>query len=120
MLGDVPFLALPQFHVDHVAQYGLFAILGLVAGAVGVIFTRVLYQIEDICDALWRGPEWLRPAVGGVLLGLLLIALPEMYGVGYPVLGHAILGVYGVAFLLLLAVGGWILARRVFTRRLAR
>ncbi|MGW7680791.1 chloride channel protein [Kribbella sp. NPDC054772] len=105
VLGDVPFLALPQFHLDHVAQYGLFAVLGLVAGVVGVIFTRVLYQIEDICDALWRGPEWLRPAVGGVLLGLLLIALPEMYGVGYPVLGHAIVGVYGVAFLLLLAVG---------------
>ena len=40
-----------------------------------------------------------------MLLGLLLVALPEMYGVGYPVLGHAILGVYGVAFLLLLAVG---------------
>ncbi len=105
VLGDVPFLVLPQFSVDHVGQYGLFAALGLIAGVVGVVFTRVLYLIEDACDAVWRGPEWLRPAVGGVLLGLLLIALPEMYGVGYPVLGHAILGVYGVAFLLLLAVG---------------
>ncbi|WP_329001028.1 chloride channel protein [Kribbella sp. NBC_00709] len=105
VLGDVPFLALPQFSVDHVGQYGLFAALGLIAGVVGVAFTRVLYLIEDACDAVWRGPEWLRSAVGGVLLGLLLIALPEMYGVGYPVLGHAILGEYGVAFLLLLAVG---------------
>lgn len=103
-LGDVPFLSLPRFSVDHVGQYALFALLGLIAGAVGVLFTRVLYLIEDACDAVWRGPEWLRPAVGGVLLGLLLIALPQMYGVGYPVLGHAIFGVYGIAFLLLLAV----------------
>ncbi len=103
-LGDAPFLALPPFTVDHVGQYGLFAVLGLLAGATGVVFTRVLYLIEDVCDGLWRGPEWLRPAVGGILLGLLLLALPQMYGVGYPVLGHAVFGLYGVGFLLLLAV----------------
>lgn len=102
-LGDDPFLSLPAFSVDHVGQYGLFAVLGLVAGAAGVLFTRVLYRIEDTCDAMWRGPEWLRPAVGGVLLALLLIALPELYGVGYPVLGHAVFGLYGIGFLLLLA-----------------
>jgi CIC family chloride channel protein len=94
---------LPPFTVDHVGQYALFAVLGLLAGAAGVIFTRVLYLIEDVCDGLWRGPEWLRPAVGGVLLGLLLLALPQLYGVGYPVLGHAVFGLYGVGFLLLLA-----------------
>ena len=54
----------------------------------GVGFTRVLYAIEDACDWVWRGPEWLRPAVGGLLLGGLLLVLPEMYGVGYPVLGR--------------------------------
>ena len=38
-------------------------------------------------DRIWNGrPDWLRPAAGGVLLGLLLLAVPEMYGVGYPVL----------------------------------
>ncbi|WP_406054454.1 chloride channel protein [Kribbella sp. NBC_00889] len=104
VLGDVPFLRLPPFTVDHVGQYGLYAVLGLIAGAVGVLFTRVLYLIEDACDWAWRGPEWLRPAVGGILLGLLLIAVPQMYGVGYPVLGNAIFGAYGVAFLLLLTV----------------
>jgi CIC family chloride channel protein len=102
-LGDAPFLTLPPFTVDHVGQYGLFAILGLLAGVVGVLFTRILYLIEDACDAVWRGPEWLRPAVGGVLLALLLIAVPQMYGVGYPVLGNAVFGLYGVGFLLLLA-----------------
>ncbi len=102
-LGDAPFLSLPPFTVEHVGQYGLFAVLGLLAGVVGVVFTRVLYLIEDACDAVWRGPEWLRPAVGGILLGLLLIAIPQMYGVGYPVLGNAVLGAYGIGFLLVLA-----------------
>jgi CIC family chloride channel protein len=105
VLGNTPFLQLPTFTVDHPLQYVLFAVLGLAAGVVGVGFTRILYAIEDLCDAVWRGPEWLRPAVGGLLLGGLLIALPQMYGVGYPVLSNAVFGKYAVMFLLVLLVG---------------
>ena len=105
ILGDSPFLRLPAFHVQHVIQYPLFAVLGVVAGLIGVGFSRVLYAIEDACDWAWRGPEWLRPAVGGLLLGGLLLVLPEMYGVGYPVLGKAVAGGYAIAFLLALLVG---------------
>jgi len=106
--GNQPFLHLPTFGVHHLSEYLLFALLGLVAGLVGVIFTRVLYWIEDACYWAWlrtHGPEWLRPAVGGVLLGGVLLLLPQMYGVGYPVLGNSIDGKYAVGFLIVLLVG---------------
>jgi CIC family chloride channel protein len=103
--GDAAFMTLPAFHVAHPVAYLLFALLGVVAGAVGASFTRVLYAIEDFCDWLWRGPEWLRPAAGGLLLGALLLVLPQMYGVGYPVLEGAIGGKYTVAFLMVLLLG---------------
>lgn len=103
--GNAAFLSLPDFHVDHLAQYGLFAALGVGAAVVGVGFSRFLYLIEDACDRVWRGPEWLRPAAGGLALGLLLLALPQMYGVGYPVLQKATEGGYPVGFLLLLLTG---------------
>jgi chloride channel protein, CIC family len=105
MLGNHPFLHLPTFQVEHVMQYPLFAVLALIAGVVGVIFSRILYGVEDACDWAWRGPEWARPAVGGILLGLLLLLMPEMYGVGYPVLGNAVAGQYTVLFLLALLIG---------------
>jgi CIC family chloride channel protein len=103
--GNAPFLHLPAFTVSNINQYLLFAALGLLAGVVGVGFTRVLYWIEDACDWAWHGPEWARPAVGGFLLGGLLLALPEMYGVGYPVLGNSIAGKYAIGFLIVLLIG---------------
>ena len=103
--GNTVFIHLPNFTVHHGVEYLLFAVLGIVAGVVGVIFTRVLYKIEDWCDLIWKWPEWLRPAVGGLLLGGLLFILPELYGVGYPVMGYAFSGSYSMAFLLVLLLG---------------
>lgn len=103
--GDQPFLVLPAFSVSEAWQYPAFGLLGLLAGGVGVLWSRILYGIEDLCDRLWRGPEWLRPAAGGLLIGGILLVLPQMYGVGYPVLGHAVSGGYAIGFLLLLLAG---------------
>ena len=52
-------------------------------GLVGIAFTKVLYGAEDLADRIWRGPEWLRPAVGGVLLGLVEAWGAYFYGDGY-------------------------------------
>ncbi len=105
MLGDHPFLTLPAFAVRSPAEYLLYIALGVAVGVVGVAFSKVLYLVEDACDWVWRGPEWARPAVGGVLLGGLLIGLPQMYGVGYPVLENAVEGKYVIGMLLVLMVG---------------
>ncbi|GAA4240298.1 chloride channel protein [Actinomadura meridiana] len=103
-LGSASFMSPPDFHVSHPIEYLSFALLGLLGAVAGVGFTRVLYTVEDVCDRLWRGPEWLRPAVGGLLLGGLLLAVPQMYGVGYPVLQDAVNGGFAIGFLLLLLV----------------
>jgi len=105
MVGNDHILQLPAYSLGSAAQFPFYAVLGLAAGIVGWGFARVLYRIEDWCDAAWRGPQWLRPAVGGLLLGGVLLALPQMYGVGYPVLEKGISGGYVVGFLLVLLIG---------------
>jgi CIC family chloride channel protein len=102
--GSASFLTLPGFSLVSPTELVLYAVLGALAGAVGVAFIRVLYGSEDLADRLWRGPAWARPAAGGVLLGLLLLAVPQMYGVGYPVLSRAVEGHYVVGFVLMLLV----------------
>ena len=106
--GTAPiFNGLPhELVVPHVTDYLLVAILGLAAGLAGVAFTKVLYKVEDVCDWAWHGrPEWARPVVGGVLLGLVLLAIPQLYGVGYPVIVKTVTGHYVLWFLVVLFVG---------------
>jgi CIC family chloride channel protein len=89
--GSQPFLSLPGFTFSSPLELLLYAGLGVLATGVGLGFVRILYAGEDLTDRLWNGrPDWLRPAIGGILLGLLLLAVPEMYGVGYPVLELAV------------------------------
>ncbi len=103
--GSHPFLSLPAFTFSSPLELLLYAGLGVLATGVGLGFVRVLYTGEDISDRLWSGrPDWLRPAAGGVLLGLLLLAVPAMYGVGYPVLQLAVAGHYAILALLGLLV----------------
>jgi len=98
--GNHPFLSLPGFDFSSPLELVLYAGLGVLATGVGVAFVRVLYSGEDLADRLWRGPAWLRPAAGGILLGLLLLAVPQLYGVGYPVLQRAVGGHYVILVLL--------------------
>ena len=51
-----------------------------------------------------RLPVWLRPVLGGVLVGLMLLVVPETYGESSAVLNRALDGRYTAAALLGLAV----------------
>jgi len=106
--GSAPFLSgLPSgIAVQHLSSYLLIAALAVIAALIGLAFAKILYATEDLCDKVWGNrPEWARPAAGGIALGLLLLALPQMYGVGYPVLYKAVGGSYALWFLIILAAG---------------
>ena len=107
-LGSRPFLsAFPAgIALHHPTTYLLVAVLAVVAALIGLLFKTVVYKMEDLWDIAWKNrPEWARPAIGGIALGVILLALPQMYGVGYPVMDKAIGGGYILWFLIVLAAG---------------
>ena len=112
LFGSAPFFsAIPHdLTITNDGSYLLVAVLAVGAGLIGLAFKTVLYGMEDRVDGLWRGrPEWARPAAGGIALGVLLLALPQMYGVGYPVMDSVIAG-HVVIGLILLFLAGKVLA----------
>jgi CIC family chloride channel protein len=107
-LGDKPFLhGFPAgVAMPHPSDYLLVAGLAVIAGLIGLLFKNVVYKTEDLWDRIWQDrPEWARPGIGGIALGLVLLALPQLYGVGYPVMYKALAGHYLLWFLLVLATG---------------
>jgi len=76
--------------------------LGIVAGAAAVIFMRGIASAQGVARQL-PGPTWIRPAVGGAMVGLLAIAFPQILGVGYGVNDAALAGKF--ALWMLVGVG---------------
>ncbi len=100
--GDIPAFSIPtEYGIASLWEYIFFPVLGVLAALFGVLYTRTIYFAEDLFNK-WKGvPEWFKPAVGGVLLGLFAFAypaltgvtwdvIPQVYNVGYEVIESAL------------------------------
>jgi CIC family chloride channel protein len=81
-LGDFPAFIIPPYHLVSMWEFLFYAGLGVAAGLVALLFIITLYKFEDQFEAL-KLPEYLKPALGGLLIGLLFIKWPYVFGVGY-------------------------------------
>ncbi len=94
--GDVTEFSLPgvpalQFYQELPA----YLLLGLVCGMVAYALMRSVFLAEDLGNAVQARtglPRYLRPAVSGLLLGLLAIWFPHIIGVGYETTSRALTG----------------------------
>lgn len=87
--GDFPAFTIPAYHMKSLWEFALYPLLGLFTGLVAILFVVVLYKSEDLFDAIPL-PQWMKPAIGGLLLGLILIRFPHVFGVGYGAINEAL------------------------------
>ncbi|HWG01725.1 MAG TPA: chloride channel protein [Trebonia sp.] len=80
--GYRPLFAIPGYHFDHPVQLLWFAIIGLLAGGIGLLYSKVFYGVAALSRRLPLSRRF-RPAVGAALVGLLALWLPEVLGTGY-------------------------------------
>ena len=97
MLGNEPFLQAARLPRRPPRAVPAVRAARVVAGLFGVgLLPRPLRDRGRLRLGL-AGTRVAAPAVGGLLLGGVLLVLPQMYGVGYPVLGDAVSGRYTIA-----------------------
>jgi CIC family chloride channel protein len=101
--GDFPAFEVPVYRLVHAWELFAYAVLGLVAGFVAIAFIRVLYGLEDAFDRLRAYPP-LKTVLGGVLIGIIGIWAPHVFGVGYEAINEALRGHITWQFMLGLVV----------------
>lgn len=80
-----------SYSFTHPFNLIIFAVLGLVAGIVGKFYTATFYWIRDSFIKL-RIPKYTKPALGGLLMGIIAIFFPEVTGMGYGYIQYLIDG----------------------------
>jgi CIC family chloride channel protein len=71
-----------SYHFTDPVQLIWFALIGLLAGLIGLLYAKSFYGMVDLFHGLpW--PRWVNPAIGGALVGTIGIAIPEVLGTGY-------------------------------------
>jgi H+/Cl- antiporter ClcA len=81
--------AAPGYQFHEPVQLLWFAIIGVLAGLVGLAYSSIFYGTVRMSARL-PGHRALKPAVGGLLVGLLGLAVPEALGTGYGWVQHAL------------------------------
>lgn len=66
-----------------------YILLGFAAAGVALLFSNSLYATEHFFSK-FSIPDYLKPAIGGLLLGLLALYVPQIHATGYPVMNQAL------------------------------
>jgi len=72
----------PQYTIVSWWELIPYALLGIVIAFVALGFMRFFYKTEDLITRL-KIPEYFKPAVVGIIIGLIGLYYPQIFGVGY-------------------------------------
>jgi len=88
--GDFPAFNIPSYELASLWEFCFYPFLGLLTGFVAILFIVVLYKTEDLFEGI-KIPTWLKPALGGLLLGLIFLEWPHVFGVGYGTINESLI-----------------------------
>jgi CIC family chloride channel protein len=115
--GIRPWYTVPPFEFTSVTQLPWFLLLGLLTGAAGALFLKLLNRVEQLFGLL-RAPIYFRLALGGAIVGVLALRFPGVWGNGYVSTNRILHGDYGPSpdpSAVLLFLGGLFLAKLIAT-----
>jgi CIC family chloride channel protein len=104
ILGNEPLFHVPTYHLEHPAELVAYALLGIIGGGLSVLFCKSLLSLRRMFLNLPLRTRWFQPALGGVIIGALLLYTPAIRGVGYDYVDQALNG--GLVFKTLVVLCG--------------
>lgn len=92
ILGNSPIFHVPAYHLVHPAELIAYVVLGLAGGIVSLLFCKGLLRARAFFLGMPRWTKIFQPALGGLLIGVILIFFPQVMGVGYQYVNQAMNG----------------------------
>ncbi len=102
LLGNNPLFHVPQYDLVNPVELGIYGLLGISGGFLSVAFTKLLLGMRKFFLSLPKRTAWWHPVVGGITVGLMGWAVPQVLGVGYSYVGSALNGTMALKLMLLL------------------
>jgi CIC family chloride channel protein len=102
-IGNKVAFAVPDYSLVSAWEIPIYSVLGILAGIVAVLFIKSLYKWEDFFESL-KIPGYLKPAIGGLLVGVVGFFFPQVFSDGYPAVNEALGGQMGLFLLLALVL----------------
>ncbi len=99
--GNLVAFMVPPYSLNSPLELMPYTFLGLVAGLVAVLFIVTLYYFEDFFEKA-PIPEYIQPMIGGLVVGVMGIYFPYIYGVGYESINGALHNQWPLYILLLM------------------
>jgi CIC family chloride channel protein len=101
--GWTPLLDTPLFRFNQPTELITYLFLGLFCALLGAIYIRVFYGLRDAFHEIPM-PNALKPALGGLLIGILAMAVPQVLGSGYGWVQLALYGKISLWIMLVIAL----------------
>ncbi len=99
--GDHPAFVVPAYTLLNTWELPFYLGLGIVCGLGGLVFMSLLDRLEKEAKRIPL-PETLKPALGGFLVGGLILIAPHVYGTGHGTMDIILRGGLDWSYLLLL------------------
>ena len=104
VLGDDPLFHVAGYRLVNPAEFGVYAVLGVVGGLGSVTFVKLLLGLRAWFMRLPKSSVWLQPVAGGLTVGIIGYFVPEVMGVGYNYVEKVLNGDIVLKLVVLLAV----------------
>lgn len=92
ILGNEPLFRVPAYHLEHPAELFAYALLGVLGGLVSLAFCKALLRLRRMFLDMPMSTRILQPAMGGLVIGGVLVVVPQVMGVGYESVDQALNG----------------------------
>jgi chloride channel protein, CIC family len=92
----------PVHELVHPAEIIFYLVLGMLCGIVARLFTFIYFYVQKVFEEKFKVADLYKPALGGLIVGMISIFIPQILGNGYDVMEQALTGqlFWGFAFLL--------------------